>query len=90
MEIKILGPGCAKCKEVEKIMTEASAAAGVTASITKISDFQEIAKHGVFSTPAVVVDGQVKCVGKVPAKDEAMAWLKKIVPLEGNDDNHLH
>lgn len=77
MEIKILGPGCAKCNEVEKVMAEASAAAGVTASIEKISDFQQIAKHGVFATPAVVIDGQVKCVGKVPTRDEAMAWLKK-------------
>lgn len=76
MEIKVLGPGCAKCKEVEKIMTEASALAGVAATITKISDFQEIAKHGVFSTPAVVVDGQIKCVGKVPSKDEALSFLK--------------
>ena len=50
---------------------------GVTASVEKISDFKEIAKHGVFSTPAVVIDGQVKCVGKVPSKDEAMAWFKK-------------
>lgn len=76
MEIKVLGPGCAKCTEVEKIMTAATAEAGVTATIEKVSDFQQIAKHGVFSTPAVVIDGQVKCVGKVPSKDEALAWLK--------------
>jgi len=76
MEIKVLGPGCAKCNEVAKIMTEAITAAGVTASIEKVSDFQQIAKHGVFSTPAVVIDGQIKCVGKVPSKDEALAWLK--------------
>ena len=75
MEIKILGPGCAKCTEVAKVMTEATVAAGVTASIVKISDFQQIAAHGVFSTPAVVVDGQVKCVGKVPSQAEALAWV---------------
>jgi len=77
MEIKVLGPGCAKCTEVEKVMTAAIAEAGATATIEKISDFQQIAKYGVFSTPAVVIDGQVKCVGKVPTKDEALAWLKK-------------
>jgi len=44
MEIKILGPGCAKCKEVEQIVAAASAAAGVTVSVEKISDFKEIAK----------------------------------------------
>ncbi|MDD5758843.1 MAG: thioredoxin family protein [Desulfobulbaceae bacterium] len=77
MEIKVLGPGCAKCNEAEKIMTAATAEAGITASIEKISDFQQIAMHGVFSTPAVVIDGKIKCVGKVPSKDEALAWLKQ-------------
>ncbi|MBV5328309.1 MAG: TM0996/MTH895 family glutaredoxin-like protein [Chlorobium sp.] len=77
MEIKVLGPGCAKCGEAEKIMRTAVEEAGVTATIDKITDFQEIAKHGVFSTPAVVIDGQIKCVGKVPSKAEALAWLKK-------------
>jgi small redox-active disulfide protein 2 len=77
MEIKVLGPGCAKCHEAEKIMAAAVKEAGVDAAIEKVSDFQQIAKHGVFSTPAVVIDGQIKCVGKVPSKDEALAWLKK-------------
>jgi small redox-active disulfide protein 2 len=75
MEIKVLGPGCAKCHEAEKIMAAAVAAAGVAATIEKISDFQQIAKHGVFSTPAVVIDGQIKCVGRVPTKKEALVWL---------------
>jgi len=76
MEIKILGPGCAKCSEAEKIMRAAVEEAGVSATITKISDFQQIAQLGVFSTPAVVIDGQIKCVGKVPSKHEVLAWLK--------------
>ncbi|MFA7381891.1 MAG: thioredoxin family protein [Desulfurivibrionaceae bacterium] len=75
MEIKILGPGCAKCGEAEKIMRAAVEEAGVAASIEKISDFQQIAKFGVFSTPAVVIDGQIKCIGKVPSKTEALGWL---------------
>ena len=77
MDVKILGPGCQKCKEVEKVLTEAFMEAGVTASIEKISDFNQIAKYGVFATPAMVVDGQVKCVGKVPSKAEVLVWLKK-------------
>ncbi len=77
MEIKVLGPGCAKCSEAEKIMATAIREAGSSATIEKISDFQQIAKYGVFSTPAVVIDGQIKCVGKVPSKAEALAWLKE-------------
>jgi small redox-active disulfide protein 2 len=76
MEVKVLGPGCAKCSEAEKIMRAAVEEAGVSATITKISDFQQIAQHGVFSTPAVVIDGQIKCVGKVPSRNEALTWLK--------------
>ncbi|MBU4177454.1 MAG: thioredoxin family protein [Desulfurivibrionaceae bacterium] len=75
MEIKVLGPGCAKCGEAEKIMKAAVEEAGVAATIEKVSDFQQIAKFGVFSTPAVVIDGQIKCVGKVPSKAEALGWL---------------
>ena len=77
MEIKILGPGCAKCHQVEKIVKEAVAETGATADIEHVTDFKRIAEYGVFSTPSVVVDGKVKSVGKIPKKDEIKAWLKK-------------
>jgi len=75
MVIKVLGPGCPKCHETEKVVREAVAEAGSAASVEHISDFQEIAKLGVFSTPAVVVDGQVKCVGKVPTRNDVKSWI---------------
>ncbi|OQX16690.1 MAG: thioredoxin family protein [Desulfobulbaceae bacterium A2] len=77
MHIKVLGPGCAKCHEAEKIVQQALAETGVAATVEKVSDFAEIAKCGVFSTPAVVIDGQVKCVGRLPTKTEALAWLRE-------------
>ena len=77
MEIKILGPGCAKCHQVEKIVKEAVAETGATADIEHVTAFKRIAEYGVFSTPSVVVDGEVKSVGKIPKKDEIKAWLKK-------------
>jgi small redox-active disulfide protein 2 len=77
MEIKILGPGCAKCHQVEKIVKEAVAETGAAADIEHVTDFKRIAEYGVFSTPSVVVDGEVKSVGKIPKKDEIKAWLKK-------------
>ena len=76
MEIKVLGPGCPKCKTTEKIVKEAVAEAGVDATVVKVTDVMEIAKHGVFATPAVVVDGRVKSVGKVPEKEEVKAWIR--------------
>ena len=77
MEIKVLGPGCPKCQETEKLVREAVAEAGVQAQVLKVSDFQEMAKLGAFATPAVVLDGVVKCSGKVPSKKELLAWLGK-------------
>ena len=59
MEIKVLGPGCPKCKQTEKVVNEA------------------VAEAGVFGTPAVVVDGEVKSVGKIPTKADVVKWLKK-------------
>jgi small redox-active disulfide protein 2 len=72
-----LGPGCAKCHQVEKIVKEAVAETGAAADIEHVTDFKRIAEYGVFSTPSVVVDGEVKSVGKIPKKDEIKAWLKK-------------
>ncbi|MEK6201974.1 MAG: thioredoxin family protein [Desulfobulbaceae bacterium] len=76
MEIKVCGPGCAKCHEAERVVKEALEESGVEASLEKISDFNEIAKLGVFSTPAVIIDGKVKCVGKVPTKKDVLSWMK--------------
>jgi small redox-active disulfide protein 2 len=77
MEIKVLGPGCPKCRAAEQNVKEAVAEAGIDAEIKKITDTTEIAKQGVFGTPSVVVDGEVRCVGKVPTKEEIKLWITK-------------
>ena len=77
MNIKVLGPGCPKCQYTEKVVKEALAEKGINAEIEKVSDIKEIVKYGVFGTPAVVVDGQVKCAGKVPKKEDVLSWLGK-------------
>lgn len=76
MEIKVLGPGCPKCNQTEKIVKEAVAEAGVTADIEKVTDVMKIAGYGVLGTPAVVIDGEVKSVGKIPKKEDVKSWLK--------------
>jgi small redox-active disulfide protein 2 len=77
MDIKVLGPGCPKCRQTEKIVSETVAEAGVEAQVEKITDTLEIAGYGVFGTPAVVVDGEVKSVGKIPSKQEVLLWIGK-------------
>ncbi|HQP29858.1 MAG TPA: thioredoxin family protein [Deltaproteobacteria bacterium] len=76
MNIKVLGTGCAKCKKAEEVVRQAVAEAGVDAQVEKVTDLKEIVSYGVMGTPAVVVDGVVRAVGKVPRKEEVLAWLK--------------
>jgi small redox-active disulfide protein 2 len=76
MKIEVLGPGCPRCATTEKNVKEAIQDLGVNAELKKVTDIKEIASYGVFGTPAVVVDGKVKSVGKVPSTDEIKKWLQ--------------
>lgn len=78
MEIKVFGPGCANCKKTEDIIRTVVAELGKNANIDKISDFKEMMKYGVMSTPAVAIDGKVVLTGRVPAKAEVVKWLSQI------------
>ncbi|MCP3926475.1 MAG: thioredoxin family protein [Desulfobacterales bacterium] len=77
MEIKVLGPGCKKCSKTEKLVQEVIKETGVDATVEKVTDMMEIASYGIFGTPSVIVDNEVKCTGKVPKKDEIKVWLLK-------------
>ena len=77
MEIKVLGPGCAKCQKTEEVVKEAVAESGVNADVEKVADIMKIAGYGVMGTPAVVVDGEVKSVGKIPSKEDIKSWIGK-------------
>jgi small redox-active disulfide protein 2 len=77
MEIKILGPGCPKCKTLDKITREVVEKNGINATITKVEDIMEIMKYGVMSTPALVVDEKVLVKGRVPSSDEIKQLLTK-------------
>ena len=77
MDIKVLGPGCPKCEQTARNVKDAVAETGVDATVEKVTDVMEIAGYGVFGTPAVVIDGEVKCVGKIPGKEEIKTWIEK-------------
>ncbi len=77
MKIKVLGPGCAKCNKTEKLVQEVIKETGVDATVEKVSDMMQIASYGVFGTPSVIIDDEVKCTGKVPKKDDIKKWLEK-------------
>lgn len=77
MEIKVLGTGCAKCKNLERATKEAVAKAGIEATVEKVEDILKIMQLGVMTTPALVVDGEVVIKGKVPSVDEIAKLLTK-------------
>lgn len=76
MKIEVLGTGCAKCTKLYEATKEAASLAGVEAEIVKVEDLAQIMKYKVMVTPALVVDGQVKVTGRVPAPAEIAGFLK--------------
>ncbi|MBN1169418.1 TM0996/MTH895 family glutaredoxin-like protein [Candidatus Micrarchaeota archaeon] len=77
MKIEILGTGCPKCKMLEENARKAAAELGIGAEITKVTDIGKIVEYGVMSTPAIVVDGEVRAYGRIPDAEEIKKWLEK-------------
>lgn len=75
MHIKILGTGCAKCNRLEQLTREAAAELGIAADFEHVTQMEEIMAYPIMTTPALVVDEQVKCSGRIPSKDELRSWL---------------
>jgi small redox-active disulfide protein 2 len=75
MEIKILGPGCPKCKTLEKMTREVVEQSDIDATVTKVDDIVAIMNYGVMSTPALVINEKVVLKGRVPSAEE----LKKLL-----------
>jgi small redox-active disulfide protein 2 len=76
MEIKVLGTGCTKCKNLETATQEAVNELGIDATITKVEDIMQIMEYNVMSTPALVVDGKVVLKGKVASVNEIKELIK--------------
>lgn len=76
MKIQVLGTGCAKCKLLAEQTERAVQELGFDAEVEKVTEINEILDFGVMMTPALVIDGEVKVVGKVPAIDELKKMLR--------------
>lgn len=77
MEIRILGPGCPRCGEVEKRTINALAELNVGADVQKVTDIKKIAEYKIWATPALVINGKVKCSGRIPSLEEIRNWVKE-------------
>ena len=76
-KIKILGTGCPNCKRVTTIVEEVVKETGIDATIEKVEDIMEIMKYNVLSTPAIVIDEEIRIKGRVPSKSEVVELLAK-------------
>jgi small redox-active disulfide protein 2 len=75
MVITVYGPGCARCYETERLIRNVLAELQHDADLQKVSDYKAMAAAGVMATPAVAIDGIVKVSGRIPKREEVMAWL---------------
>ena len=74
-DIKVLGTGCANCKNTVKLIDDIAREKGVEIRLEKIEDIQQIMTYAVMSTPAVVIDGKVVHAGGVPARSKVESWF---------------
>lgn len=77
MQIKVLGPGCPRCEEVYKRTTEVLQEMNLTAEVEKIKDIKQIMEYKILATPGLIVNGKVKCAGKIPAKSQIKQWIEE-------------
>lgn len=82
MKIEVLGTGCAKCKSLMAEAQKAVDQSGTPMVISKIEDIEKIMGYGVMQTPALVIDGKIKSMGRIPLAAEIYAWINP--PADGN------
>ncbi|MDD3421512.1 MAG: thioredoxin family protein [Methanocellales archaeon] len=76
MEIKILGVGCPKCERMEKNVKKVIDDIGIQAEVEKVKDIEDMMEYGIMMTPALVINKETKCQGRVPSTEEIKSWLK--------------
>jgi small redox-active disulfide protein 2 len=79
INIKVMGAGCTKCRNLEKITNEVVKENNLDAEVLKIEDIVQIMSYGVMTTPALVVNGKVVASGRVPTKSEILSFIKREV-----------
>jgi small redox-active disulfide protein 2 len=75
LTIKVLGPGCDNCKKVETVARKAVFNLGIEAEVIKVTDWTEIKKYPILSTPGLVINEKLVCGGRIPNEAEVTTWL---------------
>lgn len=76
-EVKVLGPGCARCKMLAEMVTQAAQKAGVAINLEKVEDMAAIVSYGIMGTPGLIIDGKVVHSGSLPDPKKVAAWLQE-------------
>lgn len=74
-QVKVLGPGCARCEATAQMVKDAAKKLGIEVAVEKVTDYAEIAGFGIASTPGIVIDGKVVHAGGLPKPDALETWL---------------
>lgn len=77
IEVRVLGTGCARCIELEKLCLKVASENNINAEIQKITDIKEIMSYGIMQTPGLVINGKVKLTGKIPTSTTLLHWLQE-------------
>lgn len=77
MNIKILGPGCARCNQLENLTKEVLKELNLDVNVEKISDVEEILKYPIMGTPALIINEKIKVAGRVPSKEQIKKWIEE-------------
>ena len=77
LEVKVLGQGCPQCDKLEQELMHVMAEFELIADIEHVREIKEIGKYGVMGIPALIINGKVKSVGRVPPKNKLIEWLKE-------------
>ncbi len=75
--IRVLGPGCVSCNSLQSVVIEAMSKMGIAADVFQVHDPDEIGRFGITRTPALLVNGQVKCSGRLPTSSQVEEWLRE-------------
>jgi small redox-active disulfide protein 2 len=83
MQIKVLGPGCQRCKKLYEETAKALQQVGLTADLAKVESMDEILTYRILATPGLVIDGEVKSAGRVPSQAELTTWITTAALKQG-------
>ncbi|MBI5480231.1 MAG: TM0996/MTH895 family glutaredoxin-like protein [Deltaproteobacteria bacterium] len=83
MNVKVLGPGCQRCKKLYEETAKAIQQLGLTVDLAKVEAMDEILRYRILATPGLVIDGEVKSAGRIPSQQELASWLTTAVTKAG-------